>query len=84
MFVSFKERDEKITIRLDSSNSLKMFDEIDANKMFQHRFHDYAFEMKNKIFSFDFIYNLFSTKFAILSQSDFDIAHIVHIELRDF
>ena len=31
--------------------------------MFEHKFHDHAIETKNKILSFDFIYNLFITKF---------------------
>ena len=39
-----------------------VFDKIDANKLFKHRFYDHAIETKNKIFSFDFIYNLFITK----------------------
>ena len=36
--------------------------------MFKHRFHDYAIETKNKISSFDFIYNLFITNFETLRK----------------
>ena len=45
-----------------------MFNEINVNKLFKHRFHDHAIETKNKNFSFDFIYNLFITKFEILRK----------------
>ena len=34
--------------------------------MFTHKFHDHAIKTKNKIFFFDFNYNLFITKFEIL------------------
>ena len=44
-----------------------MFDEINANKLFKHRFQDHAIETKNNFF-FDFIYNLFITKFEIFRK----------------
>ena len=44
-----------------------MFDEINANKLIKHRFHDQAIE--TKIFFFlDFIHNLFITTFEIFRK----------------
>ena len=49
-------------------NCINVFDEIDANKLSKHRFHDHVIETKNKIFSFEFIYNLFIIKFEIFKK----------------
>ena len=45
-----------------------MFDKINTNKLFKHRFHDYAFETKNRIIFFDLIFNLFITKFEAVKR----------------
>ena len=44
-------------------NYANVFDEIDANNLFEHKSYDHAIETKNRIFSFDFVYDLFITKF---------------------
>ena len=45
-----------------------MFDETDVNELFKHKSHDHAIETKNKILSFDSIYNLSITKFEVFRK----------------
>ena len=40
-----------------------MLNKINTNKLFKPKFYNPAIETKNKILFFDFIYNLFITKF---------------------
>ena len=62
MTTIFDEKNEKIKISFKYQNYTDMFNKTDANKLSKHRFHDHAIETKNKIFFFEFIYNLFITK----------------------
>ena len=45
-----------------------MLDKINVNKLFKHKSYDHAIESKNKSLYFDFIYNLFITKFEIFKK----------------
>ena len=45
-----------------------MFDQIDVNQLFKHKSYDHAIETKSKILLFDFIYNLFMTKFEVFRK----------------
>ena len=45
----------KILILFKYHDYINVFDEIDINKQFQHRFHDYAIETTNNLFSILFI-----------------------------
>ena len=63
MIVISNKKDEIIKITFKYHDYADVFDEIDANKLFKHKSHDHAIETKNIIFSFDFISNLFITKF---------------------
>ena len=39
-----------IDISLKYHNYIDVFDDINVNKLFKHRFHDHAIETKNKLF----------------------------------
>ena len=56
---------EIIKISFKYHNHINVFDKINVNKLFKHKSYDHAIEIKNKILFFDFIYNLFITKFEI-------------------
>ena len=58
MTTIFDEKNNKI-ILFKYQNYADMFDETDTNKLLKHKSHDHAIETKSKIFSFEFIYNLF-------------------------
>ena len=61
MTTIFDEKNEKIKISSKYQfyqSYTNMFDETVANKLSKHRFHDHKIETKNKIYSFEFIYNL--------------------------
>ena len=58
MTTIFDEKNEKIKISFKYQNYANVFKKISTNKLLKHRFHDYAIETKNKILSFNFIYNL--------------------------
>ena len=61
-------KNEIIKKALKYYDYVDVFDKTDANKLSKHRFYDYAIETKNEIFFFDFIYNLFITKFKALRK----------------
>ena len=67
MTTIFDEKNEKI-ISFKYHNYTDVFDETNANKLSKHRSHDHAIEIKNKIFSFEFIYNLSITELEILKK----------------
>ena len=58
MTILFDENNEKIKFLFKHQNYANVFDEIDANELSKHRYHDHAIETKNTIFFFEFIYNL--------------------------
>ena len=62
------EKNEKIKFSSKYQNYASVFDEIDANKLSKHRFHDHAIETKNKILFFEFIYNLSITELETLKK----------------
>ena len=68
MTIISNKKNEFIKILFKYHNYIDVFDETDANKLFKHQFYNHAIETKNKIFSLDFIYNLFITKFEILRK----------------
>ena len=68
MTIIFNEKDEKIKVSSKYQNYADVFDETDANELSKHRSHDHAIETKNKIFFFEFIYNLFITELETLRK----------------
>ena len=68
MTIIFDEKDEKIKFSFKYQNYTNVFDEIDANKLSEHRSHDHAIETKNKFFFFEFIYNLFIIELETLKK----------------
>ena len=58
MTIIFNKKNEKIKISFKYQNYIDVFDEINANKLSKHKSYNYAIETKNKILSFEFIYNL--------------------------
>ena len=67
MTTTFDEKNEKI-ISFKYQNYADVFDETDTNKLSKYRSHDYAIETKNKIFFFEFIYNLFIIELEIFKK----------------
>ena len=67
MTIISDKKDEKI-ISSKYQNYKDAFDKTDVNKLSKHRFHDHAIETKNKIFSFESIYDLFITELEILRK----------------
>ena len=68
MTIIFNKKDKKIKVSFKYQNYVDVFDEIDANELSEHRFHNYAIETKNKILFFEFIYNLFITELETLRK----------------
>ena len=68
MTIIFDVKNKKMKILFKYQNYADVFNEINANKLFKHRFHNYIIETKNKIFSFEFIYNLFIIELKILKK----------------
>ena len=67
MTTIFDEKNKKIT-SFKYKNYTDVFDEINTNKLSKHKSHDHAMKTKNKIFSFEFIYNLFIIEFKTLRK----------------
>ena len=75
-------KNEIIKILFKYHDYADVFDKIDVNKLFEHKFHDYVIETKGKIFFFDFIYNLFIRKletFRKYSNDNFKKEFIVFV-----
>ena len=66
-------KNEVIKILFKYPNYTTVFDEIDANKFFDHKSYNYAIETKSKIFSFESIYIVFITKFKAFKNHFNDI-----------
>ena len=68
MTIIFEGKNKIIKISFVYKNNIDVFDEIDANKLFKHRFRNYTIEIKNKIFFFEFKYTLFIIELKILRK----------------
>ena len=68
MTTIFDKKDEKIKILFKYQNYVNVSNKINTNKLSKYRFHNHAIETKNKIFSFEFIYNLFIIKLETLKK----------------
>ena len=68
MTTIFDEKNEIIQILFKYQNYTNVFNKTNANKLFKHRFHDYAIETKNKTFFFEYIYNLSIIELEIMRK----------------